>query len=313
MAMFTFYGDESYGTEDAYSVAGYISTVEQWEELVREWREFARDEGFTVLHKKLLEHNVAGSEFEWPNLTFTEKQAKKKRINQRACGIILRRVIAGFSCSVVKSHWENFDKSPWTEALGECFYAAGGINVMRLVAVWVDDFNRRGIPIRFVFESGADGRDELEKILRKNLKTAKATPNAPDNIFEFSGYSFEDKKDPNFVPLQTADLLAYETYRQMGNRMLGEIKKDRYGNEIPVRGALSCVLQDGSQYGQYHFLPYNRRPTPHYGHYFTRDYLKGMLKFMNDTGARPLYSEPLIVPATEDQSALKLNQYKPRE
>jgi hypothetical protein len=88
MAMFTFYGDESYGKIDAYAVAGYIATVGQWEELAREFRELGRREGFSVLHKRLLEHNTEGTEFEWPELTKEEKQEKKKRINNAACKIM---------------------------------------------------------------------------------------------------------------------------------------------------------------------------------------------------------------------------------
>lgn len=296
MAMLTFYGDESYGDEDAYSVAGYVATVDQWMELVREWREFAAEEGFTVLHKRLLEHNIPGSEFEWPELSFAEKQAKKKRINQRACGIILRRVIAGFSCSVVKSDWQAFDKGNQAEALGEGFYAAGAINCLRLIAIWQMDFKRHD-QLRVVFENGAEGKGELDAYLERNLKYAKQTRGDPEHLFDFEGYSFEEKQDPNSVPLQSADFLAYETYRQMGNRMLGVIKKDKHGNPIPVRGALRCVLQDTPAYEKYAFLPHNRRSTPHYGHYFTKEYLEGMFKFLAEhEGARQVFS----VPAADD-------------
>jgi hypothetical protein len=78
MGDFTFYGDESYGDVDAYSVAGYLASVEQWESFIAAWKELCKDEEFTVLHKADLETNVEGSEFEWLDLSAEEKYEKKK-------------------------------------------------------------------------------------------------------------------------------------------------------------------------------------------------------------------------------------------
>ena len=71
------YFDESYGSADAYAVAGYVAPVEQWDELVREWNELGTQEGFTVLHKRLLEHNVPGQISSGRNSTGGRKRAKR--------------------------------------------------------------------------------------------------------------------------------------------------------------------------------------------------------------------------------------------
>ena len=56
MGDFTFYGDESYGDgADAYAVAGYVASVEQWEKFIEQWKQFAKDEEFAILHKADLE------------------------------------------------------------------------------------------------------------------------------------------------------------------------------------------------------------------------------------------------------------------
>ena len=89
MGDFTFYGDESFGDVDAYSVAGYLASVERWESFIKEWKQFRQDEGFTILHKRLLEHNTPGSEFEWPNLSKSEKYEKKN-------GSMLARVTSSY-------------------------------------------------------------------------------------------------------------------------------------------------------------------------------------------------------------------------
>ena len=154
------YFDESYGPADAYSVAGYVAPLEQWTELTREVAELGQQEGFTVLHKRLLEHNVKGSEFEWPGFTKEEKDKKKKRINSRACGSIKRRGIAGFAAAVTKSVWDKEVRtSRWAKSLGESFYAAGVYVCLTLVSLWAEKFKRTD-PIFDIFEKGAEGTCE---------------------------------------------------------------------------------------------------------------------------------------------------------
>jgi hypothetical protein len=265
MAMFTFYGDESHGKIDAYAVAGYIATVEQWAHLAREWRELGEREGFTILHKRLLEHNIKGSEFEWPDLTPQEKQDKKKRINNAVCKIILRRVTAGFAASVTKSVWdEAVIKSRWADNLGKSFYAAGVYVCLTLMSGWIKNRPHTVAPvegIRYIFENGADGRKEA----RKFLQSIKDDPLSRD-MYKMQGFDFEDKEKPDYVPLQAADFLAYEAYRQLDNRVIEGIKLDKHGKPFEVRGALKCLLQqDDSRYAAIAGPHPDRAPTPHFG------------------------------------------------
>jgi hypothetical protein len=107
MSEYTTYFDESYGKADAYSVAGYVATDEKWEGFIEDWHKLRKQEGFSVLHKVDLEHNAKGTRFEWPNLTDRAKAIKKKRINSKACKIILNHLSAAFGASVQKSEWES--------------------------------------------------------------------------------------------------------------------------------------------------------------------------------------------------------------
>jgi hypothetical protein len=133
MTMFTVYFDESYGEANAYSVAGYVATVKQWVEFEREWKELLKDFNVEYLHKRELEHL-------WGQFSYAQGWAKdrqralKAAVNKRACGIILRRVNAGFAASVYKTDWREFDKGRWSEALGEGFYAAGAFQCLKLVS-----------------------------------------------------------------------------------------------------------------------------------------------------------------------------------
>ena len=277
--MFTVHLDESYGTANAYSVAGYVATVEQWGELEREFQELAAQEDYKVLHKVDLEHFK--DEFEWLYLSQDEKVARRTRINRRACGIILRRVRAGFGVSVVKSNWAEVDKGKWAAIIGESFYAAGTFGCMALISKWADYFQVND-SIWYVFERGAEGRDETEKMLRR-------IENNPESrsLFRMSGWSFESKKDETtrkgtfysaVIPLQSADFLAYEVYRHMDNQVLGGRKFDSQGNPIWTRRALRCLIQNTPEYARYVELPTNKKPTPHYLRWLNKADLLGLLE-----------------------------------
>jgi len=232
----------------------------------------------SLLHKRLLEHHVTGSEFEWPELTKPEKDAKKKRINARACGIIKRRVNAGFVVAVMKSVWEReMSNSPYADGyLGKTFYAAGVFACLNFVRHWANDYSRTGY-FRYVFEQGADGQREAVRILEK-----MKTNDIDRETFHMGGYSFKRMDDPEFVPLQAADFLAYETYRQIDNRVITGIKLDRRGKEIDVRGALKCLAYwDQPKYSHPDQDP-RRLPTPVYGVYLDEPKIVGIRQEMEE-------------------------------
>jgi hypothetical protein len=243
MGDFTFYGDESYGEADAYAVAGYLASVAQWEKFNDAWRRFAKDEGFTVLHKRLLEHNRKGSkantEFVWADLNAEEKAEKRKRINARACRIILAHALGGVGHAVQKSEWQRSISdhgAKWPSVLGRSVYAAGVFGCLNLAADLMEKKRRTGM-IRYVFEDGADGRGGAEAMIEE-LSANRRTRDK----FRIAGYSFESKTDPAFIPLQAADFLAYESYRQLDNQAFG-VKLDSRGNIINPRGAFRCLVR----------------------------------------------------------------------
>ena len=259
MGDFTFYGDESYGKVDAYSVAGYLASVQSWESFIKEWKQFREDEEFTILHKRELEHNPVGSEFEWPDLSKSEKYEKKKRINARACDIILRHAIVGVSLVVQKSEWDALvarSSARLMELFGKSFYAAGVLWCLNMTVATFEEKRKVGM-IHYVFERGA-GQGEAYKMLEE----MKSDPRDRDK-YRIAGFSFEDKSDPEFVPLQAADFLAYETYRQIDNQIFGQGKKlTAEGKRIGMRGAMRCLIRaDDPMYGN---TEPHKLPVPHY-------------------------------------------------
>src|SRR5712664_3595063 len=67
VAMFTAYFDESYGTANAYSVAGYVGTVDQWDEFKREWDGLCDEHQVSAIHKTDLE-TLWGEYKKWQSL-----------------------------------------------------------------------------------------------------------------------------------------------------------------------------------------------------------------------------------------------------
>lgn len=284
MAMFTAYLDESFGKADAYSVAGYVATVEQWAEFVREWREFCSDEGIEYLHKRELEH-CQGQFKKWQALPKDEQDKNKMRVNKRACNIILRRANAGFGASVKKSEWLALDKDRIADVLGTSFYAAGVKSCMQLIVGWAQDFNKHG-EIDYVFDSGAEGAPELTRLLQAIESTTELR-----DFYRLGSWSFARKKPQNgklnnsVIPLQAADMLAYETYRHMDNKVLDGGKLNKQGEVFPMRGALKCLLQhDQPAYANLHI---QNKPTPYYIVYLHDENVKELIEQLGELNISP--------------------------
>jgi hypothetical protein len=274
MSDFTFYGDESYGDGvDAYAVAGYVASVNQWEKFIEAWKEFRRAENFCVLHKAELEHCATGSDFEWKGLSPDEKYERKTRINKRACELIVQHAAFGVGHAVQKSEWQRSiaeHDAKWPGLLGRSFYAAGVYGCLNLAAELMENTRRTGM-IRYVFEDKKrDGRGEAEDLLR----ALKADERTRDR-FRIAGYSFESKHDPEFIPLQAADFLAYESFKQINNQILaGGLKLDRNGNLVGPRGVFRNLVQADDP--RYVTNP-NDLPCPHRGSWMDATTIRSMV------------------------------------
>ena len=165
-----------------------VATVEQWSEFEREWLELCREVNVRYIHKEELES--LWGEFRYAQ-TWTKEQKKKLRdkVNDRACSIILRRVNAGFGAAVCKTDWVEANKGEWASVLGKSFYAGGVFSCFKLIATWMEAF-KRNEPMRYVLEAGAEGRDEVEKMLKLTEKTPEAMA-----MSRMAGWNFEYKKD----------------------------------------------------------------------------------------------------------------------
>jgi hypothetical protein len=212
--MFTVYLDES-GTHDkskAVIVAGCIATVNQWALFEREWREMLDREGVSIFHRNDLE-NFKGE--------FQEKDgwnpARRARVVSLAQGIIRRRMNFGICSAVIKRDYAEIIIGEMRDYYGRHYYTFCVNDALRLVGNWIRDFSRTD-PLHFVFESGAEGSGEVAARLAEISGSERLR-----RLYNLAGWSFADKRD--VVQLQAADVWAYETFKQMDNRIVDGVKR----------------------------------------------------------------------------------------
>lgn len=197
------YFDESGTHEDSDSIvlAGFLSTIDQWERFETEWNEALAEYELSFFH--MTDFAVkAGVYADWT------EDVRRARLGH-LMGIIGNYTIRSYGVSLSKKIFEaafstsaqRFIDSPYSFAAKCCFL---------LVA---SDLRQMGSEVwaTHVLEDGARGKGEVLAA----YEALTEIPNGKDSTRILS-LRFEDKR--NFVPLQAADILAYELYKEHPNQ-----------------------------------------------------------------------------------------------
>jgi hypothetical protein len=213
MAMFTAYFDESGTHADSRVVcmAGYVSTVVAWEQLGTEWKRMCDEEGIKVLHRVDLENFK--KEFKgWD-------ETRRRNILREANRLTRRYTQKGVFGAVVRKDFDQVMPGCVRRAFGGSY---GWLVQEGMVGIghWGMD-RHRSDPINYVFEAGANGRHQVERMFN-------ALYDAEDRTWRdkllLGSWSFAEKQ--YVIQLQPADVLAYETYKHMLNRVVDGVKRD---------------------------------------------------------------------------------------
>lgn len=223
MPQFIGYFDESgtHVTSSALVVAGYIAPADQWERLAADWRAWLNKFSVRAFHMTDWE-NRQGEFKDWNN-------CKRHDLFNRLVGILKLRFHHGFSAATIISHYSDFADefarrspmavSPYTFCVLQCFWFVGA---------WADRY-RHPEPIQYVFEDGAGHAAELDVLCRQIEESDDRR-----RRFRFGGLSRAGKRDS--PSLQAADILAYETWKEMANCIV-------LGREVrPVRQTAQILL-----------------------------------------------------------------------
>lgn len=196
------YCDDS-GTDAGTPIAVaacYVAGKKQWDEFVRNWDEVRGQEGFDFFH---MAEFVAKPEMghkpfcDWDN-------RKKERVYYKLASIINTRVSRGFAIAVPKQAFDDY-AFPEFRQFAENHYVWAAKSMIGLIAEWRKHFAITA-PMKYVFESGTLGEDQLRKVWTDSLLHKHS-----EQIYGIvpEGVMFQSKK--LFKPLQAADILAWQS------------------------------------------------------------------------------------------------------
>lgn len=217
MAMLVGYFDESYTHAPAplvYTLGGYISTDKQWMKFQREWGEVLNDAGIPFFHMAKFE--ARKKEYEgWSN-------EKRIQILRRLHSIIKKRVFAGFAVTLVLSDYEEIMTDEIRGYFGNPHQFVT-IACMQHIMMWLREQNYKE-NISYVFESGSGYDADVMRMIAGIINDEKQA-----DAYRVNSCSIENKR--KFLPLQAADILAYEVTKVHAR----EIDS---GNTRPIRQSI---------------------------------------------------------------------------
>jgi hypothetical protein len=212
--VFTAYSDES-GSPDNHAlvVAGFVASDQQWKEFERNWTATLCQFGITLFHSAEFAHSVGEfSKWRGHQRNPALKEERQWFLRQLLAHIKLRTRFC-YSHGVRMAEWREVDEIYFLSALLQP-YALCGRTVVKNVDEWAVLNNIPKTEIQYVFEDGARHKGLLQK-----------------RIIKDKGFNPIFKKKLEAVPLQAADLLAYETlagFRDIFDRNITDFDGLRY-------------------------------------------------------------------------------------
>lgn len=194
----TAYLDESgtHADSPAVVVAGYLALARDWEGFEIEWRAALGDFGIDRFHMSDFANGAQGFQG-WPEPVRRERFA-------RLAAIINRHVLSSVGVAIPMDAYRAAFSSEITGAHAGPYFLAATV-LMTSVATIARSL--RTVPwIAYVFESGARGAGDVLEAFSENHRD-------PVDREHFRALSLRFESNREFVPLQAADILAYELAR----------------------------------------------------------------------------------------------------
>jgi hypothetical protein len=181
-------------------VAGYLSTPERWVAFERDWKSALKDCGIPFFHMVDFANHAPPYYSGWSH--------SQRRVNySRLVDIIKKRTLGSVGVCVPIDLYDKYvapevkgmpNGKPYCLAAATCFLDVATLVKQRAPAALV----------AYVLESGALGAGEILRQFQENIND----PITKDYLRLLS-LSFGDKRE--LVPLQAADILAYELYKHL--------------------------------------------------------------------------------------------------
>jgi hypothetical protein len=216
----TAYLDESgtHAGSPAVSVAGYLSTPEQWQVFEAEWLTALGDFGVPSFHMTDFANRAK------PFAHWNESQRRERF--RRLVEIINRHALFSVGHVVPTASFDAIFSDKAKRIVGGAYGLAA--TVCFLDAAKLLDPQFPSARIKYIFEMGAEGTGQVLKTFRQNSKD-------PDQrtALKLLSLQFESKE---FVPLQAADILAYELSRHLPRQLGTNSRRPRVWHLKPLSG-----------------------------------------------------------------------------
>lgn len=219
------YFDES-GTHDGsevVTVAGYISTAEQWELFGRDWANALKDYGLESFHMTDFANGAKG----YRGWTEQERRIRFARL----IGLINKHVIASVGIAIPTRSFEQIFPKHAKRFVGGAYGLAAACCFLDAARILESGYP--SARIAYVFEAGSRGAGEVMKVFDWNYKNREQRPK-----LKLLSLKFEGKE---FSPLQAADILSYELYRLVPHEIGLDVKTG--SRKEHVRMLADCKLK----------------------------------------------------------------------
>lgn len=236
MAMLYAYFDESgtHAGSKVIAIAGWLAPESMWIKFQREWKRVLDSKGIEYFHMNEYEHGDPGVKPE-PQPPYNWDKAERITFLRRLIDIVRNRTQFSVSFATDTS---DYPALAARVVAPPSAYAWCATRCLKGIVQWCE-YQGHAEPIAYVFEDGAGHNGELEKLRDDIMGSAELKA-----YYRMGSLGFADKETLN--PLQAADMLAYEIYKEMDNFHVPESESRK------LRGSMRALLTSRNHQAQFY-------------------------------------------------------------
>lgn len=209
---FTANFDESGSHTDSpiFVIAGWVASDEQWGLLSDEWRQVLDNHGVTVFHMKDFAHRKG----EYRGLS---EDSRRDLLSSLVNSLLGRVAVGVFGAIHLPSYYEIINENPNRRKVFGNPFTLVSLFSLDAFRRWADENNFHE-PTAYVYEAGADHAGEIEDAYNRAVQDKEFA-----NRHRHKSFRFGEKRE---IPLQAADLLAYELHKGLRNIEIEGMDRD---------------------------------------------------------------------------------------
>lgn len=193
----------------ALAISGVLGLSDEWGAFEYEWGQALEEWGLESFHMARFANG-------WGPFKGWSEATRRERI-ARLLAIINRHILGSVGVLIPLATYHQYLTGQARKLSGGP-YGLAGLTLFREASDLVGPMVPNA-EIAYVYEIGDEGHGQFDKIFNDNYRDV-----AQRAKYRLLSLRFEDKR--RYLPLQAADILAYEMYRDF-ERYIGEVKRNR--------------------------------------------------------------------------------------